>query len=489
MNTARRSGARAGWRSLRGVRARLVATFVLAATVTAVAGVIVFVLVLGRALRTNVDQNLVTTAAAYANDVQTGALADHDAAITARTPATDRVHPRPVTSISAVVDPAGVVAEIEPLRIPAQLRDALTSRAATSRWTVTVGGRQYRILRERVPGPGGTWTVTVGQTLADVTDAAGDARNVLEAIVPVAVVLAGIGAWLLSGAALRPVDRMRADAQQLADTGSPGAITVPDGGDSLTRLAQTFNALLLRLHTSLDRQRTLVADAGHELRTPLAVLKTELQTAVRPGRTRADLEDSVMHAEREAARLAALADDLLLLAQADGRERVVRPQPCDVTDLVELAADAHAARFRAAGIDLTVYRPEHSIEAEVDPFAIRRVLDNLLANAANFTPPGGAVDLHVAVADRSGRRCVVISVDDTGFGFPDDFLPRAFERFARADQSRSRSGAAAGSGLGLALVAALVHAHGGTASAGNRDPAGAHLEIVVPVVASDRSTP
>ncbi len=486
MTVNRRPAARPGWRSLRGVRARLVATFVLAAALTAVGGVIVFVVVLGRALRTNVDQNLATTAAAYTNDVQTGALTDHDPATRLPVPRSGRA--RPVTSVSVVLDPAGAVAEIEPLRIPAHLRDLLMSRSAASRWTVVAGGRQYRVLRERVPGPGGTWTVTVGQTLADVTDAAGDARNVLEAIVPVAVVLAGIGAWLLSGAALRPVERMRADAQRLADTGTPGEITVPDGGDSLARLAQTFNALLLRLHTSLERQRTLVADAGHELRTPLAVLKTELQTAVRPGRTRADLEDSVLHAEREAARLAALADDLLLLAQTDGRERIVRPQPSDVTELVEQAGDAHAARYRTAGIELTVYRPEHPIVAEVDPFAIRRVLDNLLANAASFTPPGGAVELRVAVSERSVHGGVVITVDDSGIGFPADFLPHAFERFARADQSRSRSGAANGSGLGLALVAALVHAHGGTVTARNRDPAGAHVEIVVPVVASDRAT-
>lgn len=466
-----------------GVRTRLVATFVVAAALAAVAGIIVFAVVLDHALGVNVDQNLSTTAVAYANDIQNGALSDPDPIPVIRARARAPVRGRTVSAVAVVLDPAGRRAEMEPRALTGPLRRLLTVRSGPARRTVDVNGHRYRLLRERVTGPGGTWTVTVGQSLTEVEGAADDARTVLEALVLAAVLLAGVGAWLLSGAALRPVDRMRADAQRLADTGAPGAITVPGGGDSLTRLAQTFNTLLLRLHGSLERQRALVADAGHELRTPLAVLKTELQTAVRPGRSRADLEDSVARAEEETARLAALADDLLLLAQSDGRERTVHPERCDVAGLVERTAQAHAARYQSSDIELDVYRPEHPLDAEVDAAAVRRVLDNLLANAANYTPPGGAVELGVRAATVDGRPSVVITVDDTGMGFPVDFLPRAFERFARADQSRSRSGTTSGSGLGLAIVDALVRAHGGTVTARNREPAGARVEVVLPATA------
>ena len=145
---------------------------------------------------------------------------------------------------------------------------------------------------------------------------------------------------------------MRADAEALSAHEDGSRITEPPTMDSLNRLARTFNALLDRLRVSLDQQRTLVADAGHELRTPLAVLQTELETAIRPNRTRQDLVESITHAQDEVARLAALANDLLFLAEADGGHPMLRRQPTTVTGLLEDVDQAFRGRMPGAADQL-----------------------------------------------------------------------------------------------------------------------------------------
>ena len=451
---------------LRGVRARLVAVYVLVAALVALAGVFVFGLLLSGTLTNNVDADLQATSQAFAADIRGHSVERTDPAPTIDLP---RAH-RDLPAVVAIYAPGGMLVDAEPAVLPAD-PGRIVTRSGLS--TVRYDGRTFRVLRDSVRVGSGTWVVVVGQSLSATTDANSDARHVLYTIVPIAVVLSGVGAWLLSGAALRPVDRMRADAQRLSETGAAGGIGVPPSADSLSKLAQTFNVLLHRLHASVERQRDFVAYAGHELRTPLAVLQTELETAIRPGRTRADLEDSIRHARGEAARLAGLAEDLLLLAQADGSGALVRPELVEPVDAVIVAADAHRAEFREAGVELVVpdRAARSSVVAELDPVALRRILDNLLVNAARHTPAGGTVTVEVAQTDRE----LQIGVRDTGEGFPDDFLPHAFERFARADRSRTRSSAAAGSGLGLSIVATLVEAHGGSVTAHNVAPHGARV--------------
>jgi hypothetical protein len=269
---------------------------------------------------------------------------------------------------------------------------------------------------------------------------------------------------------------MRADAQRLSDTGARGEIGAPGTSDSIDRLATTFNELLDRMHSSLDRQRDLVADAGHELRTPLAVLQTELELADRAGRSRDDLVESIRHARTEAARLATLSEDLLLLAQTDGPNALIHRELAEPLEIIAESVAAVRDEAAAAHVELSVHADGPAPVAELDPGALRRLLDNLLANALRHTPTGGSVDVHLTQADDD----VVLIVEDTGTGFPVDFLPHAFERFARADRSRSRSHAGYGSGLGLSIVETLVTAHGGTVTAANRASGGARLTVRLP---------
>jgi len=453
--------------------------FVLAAALAGLVGVLVFDVVLSHALTSDVDSDLQVTARAFAGDVDNG-VGDHRPA---------RVDPnavddaRRLSAVLAVFAPDGSLLAAQPEVLPADLYPGKAAASRSGFDTVTYAGEQIRRYRLPVPTPEGPGLVVVGQSLHALDDANADARQLLYVIVPIAVALSAVGAWLLSGAALRPVEQMRADAQRLSETAQRGQISTPATSDSLERLANTFNALLAQQQALLDRQRALVADAGHELRTPLAVLQTELDTADRPGRTREDLADSIAHARVETTRLATLAENLLLLAQSDGGQRVVRPELVDVVEVLVRASRGHRDQFAAVGVTLdTDIGSGSPVMAELDPAALARVLDNLLRNAIQHTPPGGAVRLRVRTTTHTiGADDIVVSVSDDGPGFPAEFLPHAFERFARADRSRGRSDPGAGTGLGLSIVAALVAAHGGTVTAGNRPEGGAVLTIVLPV--------
>jgi hypothetical protein len=257
---------------------------------------------------------------------------------------------------------------------------------------------------------------------------------------------------------------------------------VPETADELARLADTFNGLLDRLQRSVTRQRDLVADAGHELRTPLAVLRTELDLADRPNRSRTDLADSITHARSEVDRLCQLAEDLLFLARADEHAALLA---LSATDLSEVVSDAvRAARGGAdrAGVNLVSDIAER-LPAWADASALRRAIDNLVANALRATPAGGTVTV-AASRDEGGT---TISVADSGPGFPADFLPHAFERFRRPDGSRTAI--TGGVGLGLAIVAEIARAHHGSVQAANRPVGGAVITLVLPPLAVTDSDP
>ncbi len=480
--TGQRRDALRGW--LRGVRGRLVATYLLAATVLAVAGIALFTFVLDRSLLANVDAGLATRATTLVSDVR-----DDNIEQVGPSPST-RSAGRPVQEIesfTAIFDPHGRLVAAQPAQLPASPLTAAQVHApptAALVHTINYAGRSFRIRTQPVRRSDGVWLVVAATSLTAAHQASAEVRHALFVAAPVLLALVGIGAWLLSGAALKPVDRMRIDAQNLGEHDTGQRLTEPATRDSLNDLARTFNALLDRLHQSLDRQRSLVADAGHELRTPLAVLQTELDTAVRPNRSRADLVDSIDHARTEVTRLAMLSEDLLLLAQADGGQPIVRRQLSDIAELIGDAARAHQERCPNQSIPLTITRPATLI-ADIDPIALRRILDNLLSNAARHTPDGSAILVHADLTPgHTGNTTdLLLRVSDSGPGFAHDFMPHAFERFTRGDPARGRRAGTSGTGLGLAIVDTLVRGHHGTVTAQNQPDGGAVIEIRLPLPA------
>jgi signal transduction histidine kinase len=351
------------------------------------------------------------------------------------------------------------------------MRQAVNSEVS---FTSTVGNDRSRVLATTAPVGGGRVLVTVG-TGADVSDAAvGNVRTALLLGGPPAVLLAGVAAWLLAGAALRPVQQMRRQADAISDRDIGRRLAVPGTRDEIAALGSTLNRLLGRLQAALERERGFVADAGHELRTPLAILRTELELAARPGRSREALAEAVMQAGRETDRLIRLSEDLLLLARMDNAQPLLRPVEVSLPELLSTAANGATAHAAERGVTVTVDAPgKQSVVA--DPDRMRQALDNLLDNATRHAPPGSEVQI-TARTDHEGW--VTVAVSDSGPGFPEEFLPHAFERFQRAEAARSRDGG--GAGLGLSIVQAIALAHGGRTTAVNRDDEGATVALHLP---------
>lgn len=333
----------------------------------------------------------------------------------------------------------------------------------------------YRILATPIKGMP-NWIVVVGGSLATTEEAISKVRDALIAVGIAVVLLAGIGAWLLSGAALAPVERMRRQAASISENDTGARLSIPSTKDELAALGKTFDDLLLRLQSALEHQRNFVADAGHELRTPVAILRAELELASRPGRSRDELITAIERSTEEAERIARLAEDLLILATADDKGLNLHRQQIYLDELLTDTATANKARAEKHRLQILAHAPAR-LTVQADRLRLRQCLDNLIDNALRVAPSGSTVRIEAADL---GSGEIVIEVSDEGPGFPPEFLPHAFERFRRADPSRNRP--SGGAGLGLAIVAAIAAAHGGRAEASNLPGNGAKVSIHLPVV-------
>jgi signal transduction histidine kinase len=251
-----------------------------------------------------------------------------------------------------------------------------------------------------------------------------------------------------------------------ADT--PGErLPVPETGDELERLAETLNEMLARLEAALDRERGFVADAGHELRTPLALLRTELELAFRYAESPGELREAVGRSFGEVDRLAQLAEDLLLIARSDRGRLPLRLEELNTRDLLASTARRFEWRAHEAGRPVQATGPDVSVRG--DRIRLEQALGNLVDNALRHGRGP------VLLSAESNNGVVELHVTDEGGGFPPGFLDHAFERFARGDQARSGGG----SGLGLSIVRMIAEAHGGSAHAANT-ARGADVWVAVP---------
>jgi heavy metal sensor kinase len=351
----------------------------------------------------------------------------------------------------------------ERLLAPAEVRAAARGRLRVERSATRAG--EARLLA----GPGRAGVVVVGVPLDSRDHSLERLRELLLVVGPLALLLATYAGYQVAGAALRPVERMRARAEQVTERDSSERLPVPATGDEIEALGRTLNELLARLDAALTRERRLLADASHELRTPLSVLRTEVQLALRGERDAAELRAALESAGQEAERLSRLADDLLVLARADQGRLPLRPEALAVEQVLAAAAARAAPVAQAAGRELSVEGAAGVVSA--DPDRLAQALDNLVANA--LVHGGGEVSLSARTA---AGGLVELHVTDQGEGLPPELLDRAFDRFSRGDPARSGEG----TGLGLAIVAAIAHAHGGAAGARNLPGGGADAWVALP---------
>ena len=287
---------------------------------------------------------------------------------------------------------------------------------------------------------------------------------------PLAILLASLLGYGLAAGAMRPVDAMRRRATEVSLDEGDERLPLPRAHDEIRALGETLNEMLGRLRASFDREREFVADASHELRTPVAVVKAELEACLRAADLGPHARESVVAALDECDRLAQLAEDLLVLARsADGR-LPVRPEPVVARELLEDVRTRFAERAGERGREVLVDAPADLV-LQADPLRMRQALGNAVDNALRHGE--GAVTL---TARREGDASVV-EVSDAGDGLA-ALGDRAFERFVRGDAARSGAGA----GLGLAIVRAVAEAQGGSAAV----TGGATVRIVLPASASSQ---
>jgi two-component system, OmpR family, sensor kinase len=369
-----------------------------------------------------------------------------------------------------VVGPGGEVVEASPrLRQEPLLEDVPAQEVRFERDAVPGIDGRTRILARPVDGPEGRVALIVGASLEERDEALAGLVRGFVLLGPVALLVASLLGYALATAAFRPVESMRAEAASISAADLGRRLPLPRARDEVSRLGETLNAMLGRLEAAIERERSFVADASHELRTPLAVLKGELELALRRPRTAPELEAALRSAADETDRLAQLAEDLLVLARADEGRLPLRRTPVSAQAVLEGVAQRFASRASAAGRPLAVEASD-GLEVTADAPRLEQALGNLVENALRHGD--GAIRLR-AVARDGG---VELHVEDEGPSFPPGFLPRAFERFSRGDTARARGG----SGLGLAIAAAIAEAHGGRALAATRPEGGADVWLVLP---------
>lgn len=351
---------------------------------------------------------------------------------------------------------------------------ALTSPVASPEYfDVTLGSTTYRTLSVPVMGSSGIRLGTFQVALsADTprTVATGVSAALGAAGFVVLLIGALISVWAARGA-LAPLTRMATDASAIS-LASPGKRIAYNGpADELGTLAEALNAMLVRLEQSYDDQRRFVADASHELRTPVAIVRGNIELLRSGHSTERDAEESLAMIEAEAVRMSRLLDELLALARLEGASRPF--QALEVRTLLEEAA----ARARTLGDRVITLDGPCGLWVAGDPDLLDQALVNVMRNAIAHTADGGSISLTCSADEHVVR----IEITDDGPGIPSADLARIFDRFYRAQGKRSNSGS--GAGLGLAISKRLVEIHGGVISAENATPRGARFIIELPRIA------
>ncbi|HEX8629049.1 MAG TPA: ATP-binding protein [Catenuloplanes sp.] len=383
--------------------------------------------------------------------------------------------PNGVPHFAAAPPPAGADAALTRCRSAAVSTDAERNQdlATISSCTTstTTAGQRTACLKNAFTGRVGQ----VGPEPLLVQFAAGGGGGLTAAPMVGAAVLvmvfAAVGSAVVTRRALRPIDALTRAVRQLGRGDLRGRAQVR-GNDQVAELTRSFNRMADSLQEGEERQRRMIADVAHELRTPLSNLRGHLEGLmdgmIPPGPVLfASLHDEALLQQR-------IVDDLQDLALAEAGALTYRRCRVDLAELLETCQHAHRARAEATGARLVVQTARH-ILVDADPDRLRQVISNLVSNALRYTPAGGTVALRSWM---DGDR-VVVDVTDTGCGIAEDDLPKVFDRFWRADSARGRS--TGGSGLGLAIARQIIDDHGGTISVRSRPGQGATFTLRLPV--------
>ncbi len=370
-----------------------------------------------------------------------------------------------------VLDESGatVLPRSREMPLPPALKDPGFTRA-----TMTVTGsdsRQWRVSVRHGTRAGSQYFVAVGTPLDEALERW---RMLLRACligIPLALVLAIAGGLWLGRHGLRPLAVMASEAQAITSTTLEKRLTVPAAATELEQFAGAFNRVLDSLATALSTQRRFMADASHELRTPISIMRTAADVTLdQPSRDETEYREALSTVAQQSSRLTRLVDDMLVLARADGGGYPVVIAPVDLMGLVQDCI--HDLDARAASKSIRICPELQPIVLKGDEALLRRMFSNLLANALSYTPRGGQVS--VSLFESDGQ--VTLQVADTGIGIALEDRERVFERFVRLDPARASGGA----GLGLPIARWVAEAHGGSVRIISSGPTGTTFAVNLP---------
>lgn len=344
----------------------------------------------------------------------------------------------------------------------------------------------YRAFAQRFSAKGRTYTLIILQSLHPQREMMEEAGAVFAWLIPLAILLASSGGYFLARKSLAPVVAMSRQAGRIGAENLHERLAIQNEKDELGHLARSFNSLLNRLSESFDRQRRFMADASHELRTPVAILRGESEVALsQQARSPDEYRESLSVLHHEAERLTRIVEDLFTLTRADAGQYPLQPSDFYLDELVTECVHSARTLAQAKKISLTFEgSPESPIHA--DESLVRRMFLNLLDNAIKYTPDFG----RVTVTCQRNSRDYEVDIADTGCGIPVELRPRIFERFFRADKARSHAeNDGGGAGLGLAISRWIAEAHHGRLELTRSDSTGSTFSAYLPADPAHSASP
>ncbi len=385
-----------------------------------------------------------------------------------------------------VLDPSGVVLVRPAVPGWMEMTDAesrAVNPAQIGAKDRTVGGLPFRVASAQVEASRGMYRVTVAAPVGPAYEALNQFHRLLLLLVPAVLVIAGVGGYLVSRRALAPVDRVTRAVQAITVQSLDQQVEVPATNDEIRRLAITFNAVLTRLQCAVNDIVRFTADASHELRTPVALVRTTAELALRRERTPQEYRAALTEVLEHTGRMSALVEDLLILARTDAGIEIRQDTAFDLLDVARATCQEAALLAQRRRVGVRIDASDEALMVRGDRVSLQRLLLILLDNAVKYSPDDGVIEMTVTRERRDDGREVVITVSDEGIGLDAADLPQIFDRFYRG--KRARQHAPDGNGLGLAIartIADQYHWALNIAPASERVPAsGCRVEVRLPL--------
>jgi heavy metal sensor kinase len=338
--------------------------------------------------------------------------------------------------------------------------------------TVIADQARLRALTRRITIEGEEFRFAMWRSIENSERALSDLGAVLVVITPVFFLLSVAGGWFLSRRALRPVDDITAAARNISLQNLSASLPVPPHRDELQRLCEAWNGMLRRLESSTAQLRQFTADASHELRTPVALIRATAELTLRHDRSAEEYRAALQSVTRGTEELGGIIEDLLELARGDAGQSRLTFGPIDMKELVREVRPQLEPMTAQSKLHLAVHLPPEHLAVVGDKGALRRLLLVLLDNAIKFTAAPGRVEVRA----KSAHNQIVLEVEDTGIGISSEDLPHIFDRFYRADASRSGSGV----GLGLSIAQWIVQSHNGRIEVHSTRGKGSTFRVFLP---------